>query len=133
MANQFTDQMSRRTDAELLKIVIDQRNDYQPEALLAAEEELARRNLSPEQVSSAKEELERKKTFDEKRANEPLDMSLKILTAIFPGILQIILSGTYKVEGYDRKARELVRWTLYGFGFYFSFVMLLLILNEVFS
>ncbi len=127
MPNQFTEQMSKRTNVELLKILNEQRNDYQPEAITAAEEELGKRNLSNEQVATAKEELEAKRQFDEKRANEPLGAGWKILTAMFPGLIQIIFSGTFKADGYDRKARELVRWTLYGFIFYVGLVILIMI------
>jgi len=109
MTNQFTEQMSKRTNAELLKILNEQHNDYQPEAISAAEAELARRNLTHEQVTTAKQEMETKNQFDERRANEPLGTGWKILTAIFPGVLQIIFSGTFKADGYDKKARELVR------------------------
>ena len=128
MVNQFTEQMSKRTNSELLKILNEQRNDYQPEAITAAEEEFSKRNLSQVQVTFAKQELETKKQFDEKRANEPLGVGWKILTAIFPGIIQIIFSGTFKADGYDRKAKELVKWTLYGIGAYIALIIILSIL-----
>ena len=131
MANQFTEQMSKRTNAELIKIVNEQRNDYQPEAVTAAEEELTKRNLSQTQLSTAKQELEQKKQFDENRANEPLAMGLKILTAFFPGLIMIIFSGGYKADGYDRKAKELVRWTFYGFGFYIALIILIMLLGKM--
>jgi hypothetical protein len=42
-----------------------------------------------------------------------------------------MFSGTYKADGYDRKAKQLVRWTLYGFGFYFGFIILMGILSAL--
>jgi hypothetical protein len=34
------------------------------------------------------------------------------------------MSGHLKSGGYDRKARELVTWTFYGFGFYILLILL---------
>lgn len=43
--NQFLEQMSKITDEELIKIIKEQRHEYQPEAVSAAEFEIAKRNL----------------------------------------------------------------------------------------
>ena len=129
MANKFTDIMSPHTDAELLKIVNVQRNDYQSEALEAAELELQKRNLSAEQVQEAVQENETKKLIETEKANVKLGGGWKVLTFIFPGIIQVIFAGTFKVDGYHRKASELTRWTLYGFGFYIGLAILIAILT----
>ena len=52
------------------------------------------------------------------KAATPLNIEWKILTFLFPGMLQLIFSTAFKAEGYDRKAKDLTRWTLLGFGFY---------------
>jgi hypothetical protein len=39
----------------------------------------------------------------------------------------LVLAGTYKADGYDRKANEAWRWTFYGFGFYFGIVLLAMV------
>lgn len=124
MTNEFSIIMSQRTDAELLKIVNEQRNDFQSEAVAAAEAELQKRNLSSTQVQEAVHENEIEKQIESMKANVKLASGLKALTFIFPGIIQIIFAGIYKADGYDRKSRELVRWTLYGFGFYLGFSIL---------
>jgi hypothetical protein len=126
MENKFTSIMTQRTDAELLKIVNEQRNDYQPEALEAAELELKNRNLSIERVQEAIQENETKKQIETEKANMKLGGGWKVLTFIFPGLIQIIFAGTFKADGYDRKASELTKWTLYGFGFYFGLVALII-------
>jgi hypothetical protein len=129
MQNQFASQMATRTNPELLKILNEQRNDYQPEPIIAAEEEFAKRNLTNNEVAAAKSKIETERNFDEKRASEPLDPGMKIACAMFPGVLQIIYSKIYIAEGYDRKARELVRWTIYGFSFYFGLVILMMMFS----
>lgn len=131
MDNKFTSTMTQRTDAELLKIVNEQRNDYQPEALEAAELELKNRNLTIERVQEAIQENETKKQIKTEKANVKLSGGWKVLTFIFPGLIQIIFAGTFKADGYDRKASELTKWTLFGFGFYVGLVILIMILNRI--
>ena len=131
MENKFISIMTQRTDAELLKIVNEQRNDYQTEALEAAELELKNRNLSIERVQEAIQENETKKQIETDKANVKLSGIWKVLTFIFPGLIQVIFAGTFKADGYDRKASELTKWTLYGFGFYLGLVILIMILNRI--
>lgn len=72
MTNEFSIIMSQRTDAELLKIVNEQRNDFQSEAVAAAEAELQKRNLSSTQVQEAVHENEIKKQIESMKANVKL-------------------------------------------------------------
>ena len=131
MENKFSSVMSQRTDADLLKIVNEQRNDFQPEAVEAAEIELKLRNLSNEKIQEANQENEFKNKIAFEKSNLKLGSVWKTLTFIFPGIIQIIFAGTFKADGYDRKARELSKWTVYGFCFYFGLVILIIILNKM--
>jgi hypothetical protein len=52
------------------------------------------------------------------KAAMPLNIEWKILTFLFPGMLQLIFSTAFRAEGYNRKAKDLTSWTLLGFGFY---------------
>lgn len=58
MENNFSKVMAQRSDSELLKIVNELRNDYQPEAIEAAEIELISRSLNNDQIENAKKEIE---------------------------------------------------------------------------
>jgi hypothetical protein len=131
MENEFDDVMRKRTDADLIKIVSGPIDDYQPAALEAAKREFEKRNLSETQVVAVKQEILQEQAKDEAKANTPLGAGLKILAFIFPGILLLMLSGLFKVEGYDRKGREMVRWTLYGLASYLGLIILLMVLNRV--
>ena len=104
MTNNFEDVMSKQTDADLLKIVTGPPDDYQPAALDAAKKELAKRNLSIDQLTTVKQEIERDRKSKDEKANRPLGTGWKILTFIFPGLIQIIFSRVFKSDGYDRKA-----------------------------
>ena len=132
MTNNFEDVMSKRTDADLLKIVTGPADDYQPAALEAAKKEFAKRNLSADQLATVMQENEQDQKLKDDKANQPLGTGWKVLTFIFPGLIQIIFSGTFKADGYDRKAKELVRWTIYGFGFYVGLVVLISLLDAIF-
>ena len=122
----FKDVMKKATNEELIKIVAYERDNYQEEAIKAAEIELENRNLSQSIVYSAQDSIEANYEEQQLKAQIPLETHWKTLTFIFPGILQLILSGTFKSEGYDRKASDLVTWTLYGLGFYLLVIFILI-------
>ena len=60
MDNKFIEAMEKRSDSELLEIVTKLRNDYQPEAVEAAELVIKNRNLSTDQIEQAKQEIKEK-------------------------------------------------------------------------
>lgn len=121
----FTSKMKEATDAELLNIVTLERDNFQEEAVVAAEVELEKRNLTPEQIHIETTFNEKQQQIRSDKANTPLETHWKILTFLFPGIFQLILSGLFKGSGYDRKANELAKWTLFGVGFYIGLVIIL--------
>lgn len=125
----FENEMKKRTDQELIQIITIDRNDYLPEALTAAEAELKIRNLNQELVGHVTRELTIKKERVDKKANEALDPVYKILTFLFPMIFTFVLSGFYKANGYDKKANELARWTLYGYYLYIALIVLYAFFN----
>jgi len=132
MENQFDDVMANRTDAELINILQSPSGDYQPSALESAKREFKKRNLSDQRIGSIKEKIAQKNQIDDIKANEPLPTIWKVLAFAFPGIIQIIFAGIFKAEGSTRKLNELVKCTLYGFLFYLSIVILLIILIQGF-
>jgi hypothetical protein len=131
MKNEFDDVMGRRTDAELIAILNSTAGDYQPAAMEAAKRVFDSRNLSQEQVEIAEQELEQMHLNEEANANEPLGFGLKILAMILPGILMLMFAGVFKADGYDRKAKDMVKWTLYGVGIYFGLALLIMILMRM--
>jgi len=54
MTQDFSETMSNRTDEELIKIVTVDRNDYQTEAVEAAEKEIKTRNIDATKIESVK-------------------------------------------------------------------------------
>jgi hypothetical protein len=57
MENEFASQMKNRSDQELLEIVTTFKNDYQSDAVLAAEIELKNRELSKEDFDEIQENV----------------------------------------------------------------------------
>ena len=57
--NKFSVVMSEKVDMELVRIVTSERADYQPEAVIAAEEELKRRNITPSMYQDYTKEVEK--------------------------------------------------------------------------
>lgn len=131
MTNEFDEVMAKRSDAELIVILNSPEGDYQPTAVEAAKRIFESRNLSVSQVETAKMQIAIAREKDEAKSNEPLAIGPKILAFIFPGLYLLAASGLYNAEGYDRKARELRRWTLYGFCFYVGFVLLMFLISAL--
>lgn len=73
MTTDFKEVISQRTDEELVKIVTIQRDDYQPMAVEAAEEEIKKRGIDTTKAEEIKADLEVKikeeKEFDSKKVN----------------------------------------------------------------
>ena len=56
----FTKVMAKRKDGELIRIVTFDKNDYQPLAVTAAEEEIKRRNIDPKRMEELTKRLKKK-------------------------------------------------------------------------
>lgn len=119
----FEKTMKEAPDAELIRIVITNRDEYQDAAIAAAEAELSRRNIPAEELSLLKAKQMEKNTAKAHKAAIPLELPWKILAFLFPGVIQLIIAGSLKANGYDRKANEVGRWTFYGLFFYIALVI----------
>jgi len=127
----FDHVMKERSNAELIEIVTILHNDYQPNAVIAAKNELQERNLSPEALQQAEQDIATKNKEAAEKANEPLATYLKVLHLIFPAILSIFQAFPYKGDGYDRKFKESWLWTLYGVGLYLVIFIIIFIIRTL--
>ena len=125
MENKFTIVMSKKTDNELISILTIEKENYQSEAIEAAEAEVKSRKLSDREIEIANQVNEEKVIIAQNKSEEPLGIEYKILLFFIP-LRVFSLSVYYENTGYDRKARETVRWSYVGFAFY---VLLLVFLN----
>lgn len=128
MNSKFENVMTQRTDSDLMEIVTINREEYQPEAMAAAEAELKKRELTIEQIKSAEHDVKIKADFKAEIADRPLGIGWKMITFFIPGIINILIAGTLKAEGYERKWKEAWHWTFYGICFYFGLILLIFIM-----
>jgi uncharacterized membrane protein YdbT with pleckstrin-like domain len=129
MGIQFTEVMKKRSDSELLEIVTKLKNDYQPEAVEAAREEIKNRNLSQEQIDQAENEIKEKEKIEKDREGEPLETGQRIMFFIFFwGIVPWIMASTFKNKGYTKKYKDAWRFMKYGFLTYVGIIVIMILL-----
>jgi hypothetical protein len=126
--NKFTETMAKRSYTELHDIVGKLRNEYEPEAVVAAEAEVQRRNLGGEKIEQKENIIKKYKQSIAEKANAPLQIHWKILTLLFPGLLNLIIADELKENGYERQYKEIWLWFFYGAAFYIGILILVLIL-----
>jgi len=126
----FVEQMPRKSDEELFGILAH-RDDYMPEAIAAAEQELNKRNIEPPKIAEFQTLAKEKKDEEDIISNEPLSWPIRIILFLFPvGIPQFILAEHYRGKS-KRKAEECWTWMVYGIIFYAAIFILRLFLAAV--
>lgn len=131
MENQFHEIMSQEPDKALIRMLAFKKEEYQPEALIAAKQELDKRNLSAATFDDISGEIELEINLEKAKAAAPLGLFWKILAFVFPGLITLAFSGSFRSEGYERKAKELLKWTVYGFGLYAVLIAILMMVNPL--
>jgi len=129
--NTFDKAMAKHSDSELVEITTVFRKGYQVDAVKAAEEELKKRNLTVDRLADAHKEIEAKEQARSDKENEPLQIYWIVLTFIFPGVMSLLIAGALKAEGYERRHKEIWRYTLYGFIFYIGFFALMFVFFRI--
>ena len=121
-AQQFAERMSRLTDLDLLDL-IERADEYQPEAVQVAQQELDSRNIGASRMEYLREQLEK---LQEDRAikEAPLDTGRMVFYFLFPFFIPWMHARQFKAEGFDRKHRVTWRATKFGFMFYLCLIAL---------
>jgi hypothetical protein len=102
----FWEQLPLKMDAELYDMLAHP-DDYLPEALAAAKDELSKRNLAPERVAQLGAEVECQKAAADAKAQKRLDWPTRIVIFIFcAGLLGAVLAVYYDSKGYKQKAAD---------------------------
>jgi uncharacterized RDD family membrane protein YckC len=96
MTTDFKNVMSQRTDEELIRIVTVQREDYQPMAVVAAEDEIQKRGIDLTKIEEVKTDLEARieelKEFDSKKVNSMIRLLNFIIDSFAFLIVFLILA-----------------------------------------
>lgn len=130
--NKFATVMGEKDDVELIRVVTSARNDYQPEAVIAAEEELKKRNVSAsmyqEFTSKVEKLIEAEKNTEKIKRKLPLPGWIKVVAFLFPFLLFIVIGIGLAMFGYQKRGKELCKWTFLGLAFYLMIIMLVRII-----
>jgi hypothetical protein len=131
MDNEFSNAMQQRTDEELLHIVTDLRNEYQPEAVSAAETELQNRNIPSEKMDYLLRRVEHVKKARHTKSQKPLPAGLKVLAALLPGLALLIIASVLNDAGYKNASKGLFFWTMIGIAIWISMIFTIEFLHHV--
>jgi len=152
MTKDFSQIMTERTDKQLVDIVNSKRDEYQPEALIAAEKELANRQIDPTTFYSDEEKAAISQTTTIFKEDIPLEKiqilftvllpaifitawtllfqaleDLKFLSRLgFPAIVLVyyLIHKWLKDNGYQKKAKEFMQWTTYTVFIYTGLILI---------
>lgn len=116
--NQFQEVMKQQSFAELIDIVKNKREDYQPEAVVAAEAELELRKQKGEKWEAPEKPAAHKKLTAAEKAAMPLSTAKKVFTFLIPVTGNLYEARKLREEGYIRKSHELGWWFFYGLLLY---------------
>jgi uncharacterized RDD family membrane protein YckC len=92
MSTDFKNVMSKRTDEELIKIVTIDRGDYQPLAVIAAEEEIQSRNLDITKIEDVKSELNAKIEQAKQLEDKTVKSSIRFLHLVIETTIWLIVA-----------------------------------------
>jgi hypothetical protein len=102
----FWDQLPSKSDAELYDMLAHEQ-DYLPEALAAARQQLDKRNLAPQQVAQLEAVVQSQMAAEGAKAEVRLGWPMRILIFFLcAGIAGAILAVYYDSKGYKTKARD---------------------------
>lgn len=86
-------------------------SDYLPEALVAAQAELQRREVDPKIAEKVESSLREEAAIAQGRASRPLPVFWRIICVVFPfGFVQSMVADRYLDKGFLRCYREFLLW-----------------------
>ena len=111
--NTFTDTMKQRTNDELVNILTTERNNYEPEALFAAELELKDRGLSEKEMERIRRKVEMSNKMEELKHKRSLN---RWTTPGFLVTIIIAVPGTFLTRGEGWVATFIMALIAFGAG-----------------
>lgn len=132
MTNKYSIVMKSKPDEALVKIVFLERDFYDADAVVSVEAELKSRNLSDAYIDDLRNSWKEREELKKRKSIEPLGVGVKIWVFIFPILLNFIFAFIYKADGYDRKTKEVWKWTVYGLCFYLGLLLLMLLFARLY-
>jgi hypothetical protein len=149
MNTDYTKVMSQRTDRQLAEILTSKKNDYQPDAIIAAEQEFQKRNLSLDNFPAMTSE----EIIEPVLEIKSFEWYHKVLTVLMPAIITracvfiadnveglylfrglaivVIIASQYiiykklKDNGESSIATEFLKWVTYSYYIYIGLAILI--------
>ncbi len=126
MNKNFIEIMQDKSSEELIYILNNHKDDYQPEAIDAIEHVLKNRNLSEDDLQIIRNTADLIKQEHSEKSNIPLDIVQKILFFLFfYGVIPWAIAGTFKAKGFERKYKDAWKAMKWGFIVFLIFVLFL--------
>jgi len=125
MENLFKDSMSSKSDEELINIVTINRQDYQPSAIKAAEEELNIRNVSVCEIERIKENAIETKIKKSQRENNTVSSGIRLINYLIDNFIWLLLSFIFTFPLNASKDGHMLIGFLIIFVAFFSYYFIL--------
>lgn len=122
------EQMSGKSNEDLYDILHSHSQDYMPQTIEAARAEFSRRQVNAPTLSNVAIAAERAREKEEARLSWPLRMLAFFVSSTILFIPVLLAHRHFVEKGERRKAREWVRWAIYGFVFYCVLAILMRVL-----
>ncbi len=121
--NQFASRMAALSDRQLLQVLVDKK-DYVPEALRAAEAEIARRTIPDEVIDAALEEGQRRATIANEREGVSLSEANKWLYFFLSFLsftpMVVFFYRYHSERGYALRSQQSMQMVFLGILFYLA-------------
>jgi len=114
--NELTEKYRNSTTEELLRVV-NSIEEYRPDVVELARQELANRGLEQKKINTIVREIEEESISKKQLAEVPLGIGLKIVCFIWCGLPGIIIAVYQRSHGRLRCSREAWSWVGYGWLF----------------
>lgn len=153
MTKDFSQAMAERSGRQLADIVTFHRDDYEPEALRAAEQEIVRRQIDINDFYTEEQVVEARFAAGEDKANLAFRWQHKAGTVLLPCIVIVLVTALFKAigqapfikvlgfpvivlvhyliyrrlrdTGYTRMAKDFAGWIAYTLFIYIGLLLLL--------
>jgi hypothetical protein len=128
-SRRFTQTMQRFSDDELVEIAsFGEKDGYLPQAVVAARNELAARNLSPTDSSTVVDCVETRRTRAAELASQPLSWPARIaffILPIFGWPILAFVAWSLGTRGYRQKSSDAWKWMGLGIAFCVALIVVL--------
>ncbi|MFK8046644.1 MAG: RDD family protein [Crocinitomicaceae bacterium] len=131
MDNDFAKVMSERSNEELIKIVSEEKDSYQPAALEAAKHEIENRNIDAKQLLEIKKSIVQENLIQEKLNSKKVSVVLRLVNCLVDSVIILILSAALlKVSGLAIVFYNERQAILYSYALYFSVFLIYYVMME---